>query len=180
MHAFSLTQLFPALARSLPISYGLSQTVLVLTAAVLFYVAFTDLRSFRIRNEFVGVLAGLYLVHAFTSGRWVLLPWHLGFAFIIFVVLLFAYARRWLGGGDVKLLTVAALWTGVSSAFVFCLCLLAFSSAHALLTKINWLPSYEKDGRAQIAYAPSIAAALIAVFMLGYFAPLTYTALGPM
>jgi Flp pilus assembly protein protease CpaA len=80
----------------------------------------------------------------------------------------------------VKLLTAAALWTGFDSALTFSVFLLAFSCLHVLLTKLKWMPSAQKNGREQIAYAPSIAAALIAVFMFGYLAPLTYTAVGPM
>jgi Flp pilus assembly protein protease CpaA len=36
--------------------------ILVITAATLFWVALTDLREFKVRNEFVVVLASLYVV----------------------------------------------------------------------------------------------------------------------
>ena len=46
-------------------SAPLSHVVLVITAAVLFYVALTDFKQFKIRNELILVLAGLFVVHAF-------------------------------------------------------------------------------------------------------------------
>ena len=49
----------------------LSHVVLVITAAVLFYGALTDFKQFKIRNELMFVLAGLFVVHALLSGRWV-------------------------------------------------------------------------------------------------------------
>ena len=45
-------------------SAPLSHVVLVITAAVLFYVALTDFKQFKIRNEVILVLAGLFVVHA--------------------------------------------------------------------------------------------------------------------
>jgi len=48
----------------------LANAVLVLTAAVLLYAALTDLKHYQIRNELIIVLAGLYVLHAFLSGRW--------------------------------------------------------------------------------------------------------------
>jgi Flp pilus assembly protein protease CpaA len=45
-------------------SAPLSHVVLVITAAVLFYVALTDFKQFKIRNGLIFVLAGLFVVHA--------------------------------------------------------------------------------------------------------------------
>ena len=44
-----------------PVYPALSLWILVLTAATLFWVALTDLREFKVRNEFVAILAGLYI-----------------------------------------------------------------------------------------------------------------------
>ena len=45
----------------------------------LFYVALTDFKQFKIRNELIFVLAGLFVVHALLSGRWVSAHWNLAF-----------------------------------------------------------------------------------------------------
>ena len=60
-------------------SPSLSHVVLVITAAVLFYVALTDFKEFKIRNELILVLAGLFVIHALLSGRWVGARWNLAF-----------------------------------------------------------------------------------------------------
>ena len=52
-------------------SASLSHVLLVITAAVLFDVALTYFKEFKIRNEFILVLAALFVVHALLSGRWV-------------------------------------------------------------------------------------------------------------
>lgn len=38
---------------------------------------------------------------------------HIGSTALVFAVLLLAFARNWMGGGDVKLLTAIATWTGL-------------------------------------------------------------------
>ena len=47
------------------VSAPMSHVVLVITAAVLFYVALTDFKHFKIRNELILVLAGLFVVPRF-------------------------------------------------------------------------------------------------------------------
>ena len=61
-----------------------SQTVLILTAAVLFYVALTDLKHYKIPNGLILVLTGLFFLHAFLSELVYDTPWNLGFAALSF------------------------------------------------------------------------------------------------
>ena len=84
-----------------------SYFVLVVTAALLFYIAVTDLREFKIRNDVILVVAGLFFVHAFLSGRWVEMHWHIGLAALAFAFMVYWYAQGLMGGGDLKLMTVA-------------------------------------------------------------------------
>jgi type IV leader peptidase family protein len=100
------------------------------------------------------------------------LHWNLAFAFLMFVVLIYFYAQNWLGGGDVKILTVAFLWVGLRCAFPFAVLLLIFSTAHFVAAKFEWVSVRQIEGRQQIPFAPSVAAALIAVFMLGCLQPI--------
>jgi hypothetical protein len=66
--------------------------VLVIAAAVLFYVAVNDLRQFKIPNELILVLAGLFVLHAVLSGRWSAMHWHVALAVMGFAIMLFFYA----------------------------------------------------------------------------------------
>ena|SRR5258708_2312421 len=157
------------MAHSLP----LANVVLVVTAAVLFYVAVTDLKHYRIRNELILVLIGLFLLHTLFSGRWLNAAWSLGLAAFVLVFLVYFYVRHWMGGGDVKILTVAFLWTGVECALPFAILLLVFAFLHTIAARLGWAQSQQPDddNRARIAFAPSVAAALICVFMLGCLRP---------
>lgn len=86
--------------------------ILVITAVTLFWVALTDLREFRIPNELVVALVGLYLLYALVSGQWVTMRWNIGFALLTMAGMIYAYWQQQMGGGDLKLLAAAFLWTG--------------------------------------------------------------------
>jgi prepilin peptidase CpaA len=153
----------------------LANSVLVITAAILFYAALTDLKRYEIRNELIVVLAGLFVLHAFLSGRWPGIAWNVGLALLIFAVMLYFYSQNLLGGGDVKLLTVAFLWAGVDCALPFAILLSLFATVHVIAGKLGWvvLQRVGEDKRSRIAFAPSVAAALIGIFMLGCLAPMS-------
>jgi hypothetical protein len=92
--------------------------IVVITAAVLLYAAITDLQEFRIRNELILCLIMLWLVHVAADHEWTSLYRDIGFAALLFIFMLYFYARSWMGGGDVKLATVPFLWTGADRAGV--------------------------------------------------------------
>jgi prepilin peptidase CpaA len=153
----------------------LANSVLVMTAAILFYAAMTDLKHYQIRNEVIAVLGGLFVLHAVLSGRWPGLPWNVGLALLVFVVMLYFYSQNLMGGGDVKLLTVAFLWVGIDCALPFAILLSLFAAIHAGAGKLGWAEVRQagEDKRSRIAFAPAVAAALIATFMLGCLAPVS-------
>jgi prepilin peptidase CpaA len=141
--------------------------ILVVTSAVLFRAAWTDLREYKIRNELILALAGLFVLYTVLTGGWADLKWDVLFAAVMFVVMLVFYSIGWLGGGDVKILTVAFLWTGSSGALPFAILLSFFSGVHALAARLGWVESrVTSSGRRGIPFAPSVAAALICTFML--------------
>jgi prepilin peptidase CpaA len=152
----------------------LSLIILLITAATLFYVALTDFKHYKIRNEVVLVLAILFFAHAMVSGRWAIIPWNTGFSLLILAILILLYSRNMLGGGDVKLLAVALLWVGIDCALPFAVLLLLFAVLHTLAAKLGWAGTQQFDGdpRQRIPFAPSIAAALIGTMMLGCLSPI--------
>jgi prepilin peptidase CpaA len=154
-------------------SASLSHVVLVITAAVLFYVALTDFKQFKIRNELILVLAGLFVVHALLSGRWASGHWNLAFAAVMFGVMLYFYAQNWMGGGDVKILTVGFLWVGLGCALPFAVLLAVFAAVHVAAVKLGWVEVQKVGDRKRIPLAPSVAAALILCFILGCLQPMS-------
>ena len=149
-----------------------SQILLILTAAVLFYVALTDLKHFKIRNELILVLTALFFLHAIVSGRWTSIYWNLGFAALLFLVMLHFYAQKMMGGGDLKLLAVALLWVGPFCALPFALFLLLFVCIHIAAVRLKILKAQVVNEKKWLPFAPSIAAALIGVFMIGCLRPI--------
>jgi len=143
--------------------------VLVVTVAVLLYAAFIDLKHYKISNELILLLIGLFVLHAFLSDRWTDVAWNVGLAAGVFLFLIYFYSRHWVGGGDIKLLPVAFLWTGIECAFLFVLLLLLFVSLHTVAARVGWVESQQDDNgsRQRIPFAPAIAAALIAIILLG-------------
>jgi prepilin peptidase CpaA len=156
----------------MPVSFALSQAILVITSGLLFYVGLTDLKEYRIRNELVLVLAGLFFFHSLLSGRWVNMHWNVGFAALMFALMLLAYAQKLMGGGDLKILAVAFLWVGVDCALLFAILLFVCAAVHTMAAKLGWVAAQHVDGRTRIALAPAVAGALIGTFMLGCLKPL--------
>ena len=77
--------------------------------------AVIDLISYRIPNLLVIALLALFVVIA--ALHWNEVSWvsHLSAAILVFGAGIFLYAMRQMGAGDVKLLAVVALWSGVFS-----------------------------------------------------------------
>ena len=148
-----------------PIFY--EDLIIVFASCVLLFVAFADLQNYKIKNENVLLLGALYFIYAFTSGTWNAIPYHLGIAVLIFVILLVCYSYGMLGGGDVKLLTVAFLWTGRDCALLFAIVMLVITGVHTGLVYLGLLSAQTVKGRQRIAYAPAIAGALVVVFVSG-------------
>lgn len=142
--------------------------ILVLTSATLFWVALTDFRRFKIRNEAVLVIGGLYFLYAAVSGQWTSVPWNVGFAVLMFAGMIYIYVVNKMGGGDIKLLAVAFLWTGPWSVAPFSILMLVFVMIHYYAARLGWVSAEKSPAGLRIPLAPSIAGALIGTFALGF------------
>src|SRR5688572_20135080 len=97
--------------------------VWIAVVVVLASIFVDDLKNYRIRNGRVLMLAGLFLSWCLINNDIVFLFNHLTFAFVIFAVLCILYHFKMMGGGDVKLLSVAFLWLGLEYSLLFCILL---------------------------------------------------------
>jgi prepilin peptidase CpaA len=151
-------------------NFYLDTAVLLITVAALFYAAWIDLKHYKISNELILLLIGLFFLYTLVSNRWTEVAWSVGLAAGIFLFLIYPYTRHWMGGGDVKIMTVAFLWTGIECALPFAILLLVFVSLHTLAAGFGWVVGVRQiddDRRQRIPFAPSITAALIATLLLG-------------
>jgi prepilin peptidase CpaA len=132
--------------------------------------ALTDFRHYKIRNEFILILIALFAVYAIVSGHLSTVYWNVGLALVVLVALLYAYSLDQVGGGDLKLLAVAFLWTGPWTAAPFVILLTIFICLHYLAARFGWVPVQQSAIGQRIPLAPAVAAALIGTFVLGYIA----------
>ena len=135
--------------------------------AVLFYVAFTDFRTFKIRNDVLLLLLVLYVLFALISRSWLEILWNIILAIIVFAVFLQFYTYKLVGGGDIKLMAVVCLWIGTHCALLYSALFLLLIGLHLVAARMGWAQTKPMAGRNAIPYAPSIAGALIGVIMLG-------------
>jgi hypothetical protein len=89
------------------------------TVAVLFYIALTDFLTFKIRNDLIVLLLILYALFAFVTRSPIEVLTDIALALVIFAVLLWFYSQGAVGGGDVKLVTVACVWVGTHCTLLF-------------------------------------------------------------
>ena len=134
---------------------------------VMFYVGFTDFRTFKIRNNVLVLLLVLYVFFALTARPPSEILSNVIFAAIIFAVLALFYTRGVIGGGDVKLVAIVCLWVGVHCALLFSILLLLFIGLHLFTAWLGWANTKPMAGRFAIPYAPSVAGALIVTVMSG-------------
>jgi prepilin peptidase CpaA len=126
-------------------------------AGPLLLAAFYDLKSFRIPNALVAVMALLYPAAAFLLGHGSAIPAHLLAAAVVLAASLPLFVFRLMGGGDVKLLSAAALWLGGAPLLDFLLVTAVLGGVFALVLLV--LRRLGKSALTRIPYGVPIAAA---------------------
>jgi prepilin peptidase CpaA len=116
--------------------------VLCFAAALFVWAATTDYRSFKIPNRISISLVALYpayLLAGRTMPSWEFIGIAVAFALIVFIVGFGMFVMGWMGGGDVKLLSVAALWAGPAVILPFLIVVVAASMVLALVIAVRTL-----------------------------------------
>lgn len=93
--------------------------VLALFSAVMIVCAISDITHYRIPNIFILFLLGLYPVFVFVAPDPVLWGQGLAIAGVFFLIGLLLFRSGVMGGGDVKLIAVTALWAGLPGLGTF-------------------------------------------------------------
>ena len=136
--------------------YGL----LAALAAALVIAAFTDLRSRRIHNGLNLAIALGAPVFWYASGLslWPGVAMQLGVALVAFIVFAGMFAMKWMGGGDVKLLTALALWIE-PTGFLRLLLMMALVGGVLTLIFGGWHVIRRQKDKIKIPYGVAIATA---------------------
>jgi Flp pilus assembly protein protease CpaA len=134
---------------------------------VLCYIGFTDFRTFKIRNENILLLLVLYAMYAVVARSALEILANVMLATAMFALLVWLHTKRVLGAGDVKLIPVICLWVGGRCALLYSVLLLMLIGLHLAAVGMGWAPTHNMAGRRGIAYAPSLAGALVGIILLG-------------
>ncbi|GAA4051734.1 A24 family peptidase [Parerythrobacter jejuensis] len=153
--------------------YGL----LVALAIALLVAAFTDLRRRQIDNWLNAGIALAAPLFWWTSGLdlWPGVALQFGIALLTFAICAGFFAMRWMGGGDVKLLTVLALWIE-PDMFLQLVIIMAIVGGILTLVLGMWHFMRRQKERLAIPYGVAIAAAGIWILSTHYL-PLAGAAL---
>ncbi len=153
-----------------------ARSILLVAGWTLVWAAMTDLRQRKIPNQLVLILGVLYFLYVLAAGRLGDALWHTGFALVVFAGMLWAYAQRLMGGGDVKLLAVAFLWTGPWLAVNFAVFMLIGVGIYMGSVKLGWASVDQSDRGTWMPLAPVVAGALIFTFASGNYAQILWNA----
>jgi prepilin peptidase CpaA len=145
------------------IHYGL----LIALAIALVFAAFTDIRRRQIENWLNGAIALGAPAFWWSSGLslWPDLAMQLGVALAAFALLAGLFALKMMGGGDVKLLTVLALWIPWD---IFLQLLMVMAIAGGVLTIVMGMWHIMRRDRHRLAIPYGVAIAFGGLWVL-YF-----------
>lgn len=106
------------------------------------FVLWSDIRKYIIPNWLVGALLVLYPVGVFLAPAAVDWTMALVGMLIVFAGGYFIFAMRWMGAGDIKLLTACALWVGYDHLldYIYAVALLGGALSIALLLGRKMVP----------------------------------------
>lgn len=155
------------------IHYGL----LAALAIALLIAAFTDWRSRKIGNWLNASIALGAPLFWWASGLtlWPEVATQIGIAIATFAVLSVLFALKWMGGGDVKLLTALALWIE-PTWFLNLLIMMALLGGVLTLVMGAWHIARRQRERLAIPYGVAISAAGLWVLSAHYL-PVAQSAL---
>ncbi len=136
------------------ITYGL----LIALAIALVVAAFTDIRRRQIDNWLNGAIALGAPLFWWSSGLslWPDVAIQLGMALAAFALLAGLFALKAMGGGDVKLLTVLALWVR-PELFMQLLVIMAIAGGVLTIVMFFWHTARRQKERMAIPYGVAIA-----------------------
>jgi prepilin peptidase CpaA len=96
-----------------------SHIVLYLLTGLIAWAAFEDARAYLIPNRISAAIAALYPAYVLSQGDFSLILPAIAVGFGVFALGLVAFARRLMGGGDVKLMAAISLWAGPTLVLPF-------------------------------------------------------------
>lgn len=155
----------------------LEYPLLLLFPAAMIYAGAMDFFTMTIPNRVSVALVLAFFPAALLAGMpWMTLLGHVGAALLMLVISIVMFARGWLGGGDAKLLSAAALWFGFAQLLDYTLLvsilgglLAAFVMFYRQVVPPMWISGLNwaerlHDNKAGIPYGIALAGAALWLF----------------
>lgn len=150
---------------------------LMCAAFILLAAALHDVKAFKISNRFSLALIALFPLYVLTAPQEIAWMQHVAVAGIVFLIGFAMFALGAFGGGDVKMLAVAALWAGpkmVATLMVITTMaggVLALVFAVAALLRAGFGRQHHEEGhrpwhKAPVPYGVAIACGGIAALVM--------------
>ncbi|MFO1184622.1 MAG: prepilin peptidase [Bauldia sp.] len=151
--------------------------VFALFPAAMAFAGASDLFTMTIPNRVsLGLLVLFVVLAPFVGLSLPTFGWHIGAAATVFAAAFACFAFGWVGGGDAKLATVAALWLGIEHLAEFVGLFSIFGGALTLLllairsvplpvavTRLPWVARLH-DQKTGVPYGIALAAAALAIY----------------
>lgn len=156
--------------------FSLQYGLLAALAIALLFAAFTDIRARKIDNRLTGSIALAAPLFWWASGLtlWPGVALQFAVALAAFVVFAAMFAMKWMGGGDVKLLTALALWVEPT---LFVRLLIAMALIGGVLTLVMGMWHILRRQRDRLAIPYGVAIASAGLLVLGqHYLPIMQTA----
>jgi prepilin peptidase CpaA len=135
--------------------------VLILGIALFVVAAYGDVKTFRIPNALVAAVAILGITRLVVNGDLIVGLHTITASIIVLVVGLVLFWQGFIGGGDAKLITAAALLVGYHNLYSFlaliCLCGLLVSLAVLATRYLSRSPGPQPKARLVVPYGVAIA-----------------------
>jgi prepilin peptidase CpaA len=153
----------------------------------------TDVRRLIIPNTACVAIAAAFLPAALLNGLDAqMIAWHYGVAVALLLVGMAVFARRLVGGGDVKLLAAVAVWIGRDDIFTYLVVMALLGGALAMLVliaarlkrvlpalgRITWLGDGTLSGQ-PIPYGAAVGVAAILILPKSPALPPSWLAMFP-
>lgn len=151
-------------------TYTIHYGLLIALAIALVVAAFTDIRRRQIDNWLNGAIALGAPLFWWTSGLalWPDVAIQLGVALAAFALFAVLFAVKMMGGGDVKLLTVLALWVR-PEFFMQLLLIMALAGGVLTVVMVCWHTMRRQKDRLAIPYGVAISFGGLWVLGVNYF-----------
>jgi len=132
--------------------------ILTIYCGLLAWAALSDLLTLRIPNRVPLSLLALYPPYLALSPDPMVGLSALGIAALVFAIGFFCFTRGWMGGGDVKLMAVGALWAGPALIPEFLIVTSLLGGVQALASLLRLRALLTSWLGVTFAYAPALVA----------------------